>query len=217
LDEVLIMRANLENERAAASGDADQNSRSKLGSATSKPTRRIIAAGALAAVAVGGLALLSGKGAKGSSGPQPLRLSQKESAERIDAWSWPDMKQLAVEEIAPSELERAILALGLGHAAANALKFDLDDGTRRIGFFYAWDPDGDRGARASFSTHGNTTAVELTSAPAKVYVLLSKAGTETLMLVDTLSRQMSVGIGFRNGQLVTPFREAPDNFRKSVW
>lgn len=185
--------------------------------APGKLTRRLVAAGVLAVAAVGGLALIAGKGTKASSGPQPTRLSQKELGERMNAWASPVMTNYAAEEIAPGELERAILGLGLDHSAANALRFNLDDGTRRVGFFYAWDPDGDRGSKASFSTHENTTTVELNSSPTKVYVPLSKAGTETMMLINTLSRQMSVGMGFRNGQIVTPFREDPDNFRKSVW
>lgn len=209
------MQSNLQNLRGAVPGNhAEQTTRAP---APSKLTRRLVGAGALSVVAVGGLALLTGKGAKGSSGPQPLRLSQKELGERMNAWASPVITKYTAEEIAPGELERAILGLGLDHSATNALRFNLDDGTRRVGFFYAWDPDGDRGSKASFSTHENTTTVELTSSPAKIYVLLSKAGTETMMLINTLSRQMSVGMGFRNGQIVTPFRESPDDFRKSVW
>ncbi len=210
------MRAAPENQRAISANDAISTPASKIGS-PHKLTRRLVGAGALAAVAVGGLALIAGKGTKASSGPQPLRLSQMELSERMNVWASPPATHYTAEEIAPGELERAILGLGLDHSAANALRFNLDDGTQRVGLFYAWDPDGDRGSKASFSTLGNTTTVELTSSPTKVYVLLSKAGTETMLLINTLSRQMSVGMGFRNGQIVTPFRESPDDFRKSVW
>lgn len=197
---------------ASSASSADRTSM-----APGKLTRRLVGAGALATVAVGGLALIAGKGTKASSGPQPLRLSQKELDERMNVWTSPVMTKFTAEEIAPGELERAMLGLGLSFADANALRFNLDDGTRRVGFFHAWDPDGNRGSKASFSTFGNTTTVDLTSSPTKVYVLLSKVGTETMMLINTLSRQMSVGMGFRNGQIVTPFRESPDDFRKSVW
>lgn len=211
------MQPNLENRRAVASSEAPPSRPRKPTSAPSKLTRRLLGIGALAAVAVGGLTLVTGKGVKGSFGPQPLRLSQKELGERMNVWASPVVTKYTAEEIVTGELTLAIAGLGLDHAAASALMFDLDDGTRRVGFFYAWDPDGDRGSKASFSTQGNTATVELTSTPTKVYVLLSKAGTETMMLVNTLSRQMSVGMGFRNGQIVTPFAETTDSFRKGVW
>lgn len=165
-----------------------------------KLTRRAAGVGTFAAVVMGSLAFFAGQSATGTT------------AERHDKRA-----KITVEEIGLGEIETAIASLGLSFTAANALRFDLDDGVRRIGFFHAWDPTANRRVKkASFSAFGVSSAVELTSAPTKVYVLLAQAGTDTMMTVETLSPGMSVGMDFQNDKITTPWRAVPSNFNQTI-
>jgi hypothetical protein len=112
------------------------------------------------------------------------------------------------ERVAKADAAAAVATMGLDPDAAKALLADIESDRVELGSFLAWDPDGTRGAVASFSLpSGWSTQVGLTREPKTVYVPLRVGGPVQWMTVTAETPNTSVGMGFSNRQVVTDFHE----------